>query len=476
MLSSDLLSHELSAVLKGKSVVLDTSVMLTTGTSFLNSLSNCKVIIPSVVIKELEVKRTHATLGFMAREWLRLIEDLRKKNGKDLATGVKVEAQRGITIRVEANHTNQGFLPKHLQDGSNDSTILAVAKNLIEDSTESDVAILSNDAPLRIHATLDLGLEAYEFNHTLADGIKPFSGVKKVVIDDEDWLRSSKVAPHGEHLSTIAADYLKDEEAYRSLVEVWLEDGTKPVEQYLYRDGFFDNVPRKQVVERISTRSIEQDVAVKYLLTPAEELPVISIGGGAGTGKTLLSVAAAISEVKANNYEKIIVFRSLHEMGKGQEMGFLPGDVDEKMEAWAGAVYDAIDVIASLSIADRKNRTAEKVKEEAAKLRSYVEVSPITYLRGRSLNNAFIILDEAQNFSRSELLNILSRTGENTKMVLCFDDAQVDSKFLQCGPRADIWSVINDLKGEDIFAHITLRKTERSRVAEISSKLLETSA
>ena len=218
---------------------------------------------------------------------------------------------------------------------------------------------------------------------------------------------------------------------------------------------------RKTRAARVVARTKEQDVAVAYLKSAACGVPIVSLGGSAGTGKTLLAVASAIDEWQARNYQKVIVFRSLHEMGQGQEMGFLPGNVDEKMEAWAGAVFDAIDVLA--------NAEQSLVKQ----FREIVEVSPITYLRGRSLANTFIILEEAQNFSRSEILNILSRVGQDSKVVLTFDAAQVDNRFLQSGKHADIWSVIEDLKTNKLFAHITLVRTERSEVAELASRILE---
>lgn len=163
-------------------------------------------------------------------------------------------------------------------------------------------------------------------------------------------------------------------------------------------------------------------------------------------------------------------------MGQGQEMGFLPGNVDEKMAAWAGAILDALDVIAGANKTIRRKSGGHAdtaLQEEAKRLREMIEISPITYLRGRSLANTYIVLEEAQNFSRNEILNILSRVGEGSKVVLTFDAAQVDNKFLQTGPKSDIWSVIDDLKNSDLFAHITLLKTERSRVAELASTILE---
>ena len=223
-------------------------------------------------------------------------------------------------------------------------------------------------------------------------------------------------------------------------------------------------------------KTVEQDVALHYLKKSPDELPIVSIGGSAGTGKTLLTVATAIEAVKAHQYQKIVVFRSLHEMGVGQEMGFLPGDVADKMGPWSGAVGDALDVIAERRKPAKKNEgpmAVEDRKKIAEKLAETIEVSPITYLRGRSLTNSFIILDEAQNFSFTELLNIISRVGEGSKLVLLFDSHQVDNRWLQTGARAEIWSVINHLKDQDLFAHITLQRTERSRVAELASRILE---
>lgn len=209
---------------------------------------------------------------------------------------------------------------------------------------------------------------------------------------------------------------------------------------------------------------------MSWLRTPADVIPIVSLGGSAGTGKTLVTMAVAFEELKRKSYDKIMVFRSLHELGQGQEIGFLPGDVNDKMAAWSGAVFDAIDVIASKS---RKAKSETSRDAEVKRLREMVEIAPITFLRGRSLANTFIILEEAQNFSRSEILNILSRAGVGSKIVLTFDAAQVDNRFLQSGKNADIWSVVDSLKDSELFAHVTLQKTERSQVAELASGLLE---
>ncbi len=456
-------------LLREKEVIVDTSSLLLAGVNLLTFLPKCHLVIPAIVVKELEEKRSHPTLGYPSREWLRLLEELRVEFGVQLSKGVPLNTYPQVTLRIEPNHSNQSSLPLHLRDGSNDSTILAVAANLSFDG--GTVLVLSNDVPMRLHATLDLGLEASEFNASLIISAKPFDGCQEVTLPPAVFASTSAVKVKGGRPLVDVVSRALPQLPSHALVSVNVE-GVKGnpkahVSEFLYTAGNLSPVKRKQRVYGLTARTLEQDVALHYLLTPPEELPIVSLGGSAGTGKTLLSVAAGLQELKAGHYQKMVVFRSLHEMGTGQELGFLPGDVNEKMAAWAGAVYDALDVLASVGKPKGQINTAE-----SKRLRELVEVSPITFLRGRSLSNSYIILEEAQNFSRNEILNILSRAGEGTKMVLTGDPDQVDSKYLQSGDKADVWSVIASLKNEDIFAHITLKRTERSRVAEVTSRLL----
>lgn len=460
--------------LNGKVVVADTSSLLIAGTGLLSAIKSCTLVIPAVVVSELEAKRTHPTLGFLSREWLRLLEDLRVSHGRELATGVKLKEFEDVKIRVEPNHSAQAVLPLHLQNGSNDSTVLAVAKSLSNESKEITVVVLSNDVPMRIKATLDLDLDAYEFSATNVLGAKAFNGRYEISISHDEFepIMEEELTEEQRNLifSKLPSDISKT-----AFIECKVE-GTKFSDQFVLSNGELTKVFRKQKAHGICGRTVEQDVAISYLRKSADDVPIVSLGGGAGTGKTLLTLAVGLDELAKKNYQKVIVFRSLHEMGAGQEMGFLPGGVNEKMEAWAGAVFDAIDVLAATK-KTLKNKSDlyrdNALKDEVAKLRSMVEVSPITYLRGRSLADSYIVLEEAQNFSRSEILNILSRAGQGSKIVLTFDSAQVDNKYLQSGKDADIWSVIDSLKNENLFAHMTLTKTERSRVAELASKILE---
>lgn len=460
--------------LAGRSVVADTSSLLVSGIALLDELPKCQLIVPAIVVKELESKRGHATLGYPAREWLRLLESLRIKYSTEVSTGVVVPGHDHITMSVEPNHSTQHTLPGHLQDGSNDSTILAVAFNLAAEGKQ--VTLMSNDLPMRLHATLDLNMEAIEYSSVHSDS--QFDGTIRIEVTQDEYTHSDKILPkQGDSWNKLVKSKIGDVDAANVHVVVEMEGNTKPIDDFMYNRGFLEEMPRGNKVMGIRARATEQEVALNYLNASADELPVVSIAGSAGTGKTVLAIASALEGLKSQKYRRAIVFRSLHEMGQGQEMGFLPGDVGEKMAPWAGAIYDAIDVIAGAESAKPRRRDDTKaipevMKAKIANLRKSIELSPITYLRGRSLSDSFIVLDEAQNFSQAELLNILSRAGEGTKMVLCWDADQVDNRFLQSGSRAEIWSLVESMKKEDLFAHVTLKKTERSRLAELAAKML----
>jgi len=472
MTSSTIQNVSLTDALKGRVVVSDTSSLLIAGTHLLELLSDCTIIIPAIVVKELEEKRTHPTLGFLAREWLRLIETYRISDPTVLRSGVELRDHPGISLRIEPNHSSQASLPKHLQDGSNDSTILAVAVNLKAEGHK--VSLLSNDMPMRLHASLELEIDSYEY--TSAGKVTPFQGRFKLDISGDD-ADGYGIYSEGlsEDLKQAVIANVPHGAASTSFTEIFIEGESTKTAVVISNDNAV-KVVHKTKVMGITGKTVEQNVLMELLSIPADELPVVSVGGGAGTGKTLLTIATALDQLKRGEYEKVVVFRSLHELGQGQEMGFLPGGVDEKMGPWAGAIFDSIDTIARVLKPLKRNATdadREKQKAEAMKLREMIEIAPITYLRGRSMSKTFMILEEAQNFSRSEILNILSRAGAGTKIVLTADAAQVDNRFLKSGKDADIWSVIDSLKNEDIFGHITLTKTERSRVAEVAARILE---
>lgn len=451
--------NETLAELDGKVVIVDTSSLLLSGTDLIKELPPCTLVIPTVVVGELENKRSSSQIGFLAREWLRLLEFFRTEDPEKLSVGIPY---KGLIIRVESNHSSQTILPSNLQNRSNDSTVLAVAVSLKNEG--NNVVLLSNDLPMRVHATVDLGLPAFEFSSES----KVYSGIVLITVEEPDYAEFLTTGEIGDLLTVSQLEELSSN-SY-ALVKIQVGEEPQNVDNFLYvRDGAsLTPLTWKNKSYGITARSLEQNAALLYLKKPCQEVPLVSLGGCAGTGKTLMALASGLQGVlKDHKYEKVMVFRSLHEMGQGQELGFLPGDLSNKIEPWGGAIGDALDVIVSSST--KTDTKAVNLRERLSKI---VEVSPITFLRGRSISNTFIIIEEAQNFSRSELLNIISRTGAGSKVVLTWDPDQVDNKFLQSGKKADIWGLIELMRGNPLFSHITLSRSERSPLAESATILL----
>lgn len=470
----------LSENLRGKEVVVDTSVLLDVTPSILTEFENCRFIIPVVVIDELEEKRSHPTLGYFARSWLHFIEGLRVERDKDtIISGVEVPETNNVSVAIEINHISEENITDQLRNGSNDSRIMAVAKNLqIEEKDKANnnkdyapktVAILSRDLPMRLNATMRLDLEAYD----LPSQANPFSGVYNIYLTDDE---IEKVYAKDPEINNVILNKLPEGHATSAIIRV-NEDKKMDLVMTNMKIEHLNSSGRIKESKNINIvpRTIEQKALVHFLNKSAEELPVVSAGGSAGTGKTMITIAAALAQIndEKSEYRKLMIFRSLHEMGNKQELGFLPGTVEEKMAPWAGAIDDAIESIARISSSKNGKSSAAEVEKIKKILAERVEIQPITYLRGRSIPNVIMVIEEAQNFSSSELLNILSRAGEGSKIVLTFDAAQVDNKYLRTGDNADVWVLIDKLKNKGVAAHVTLTKTERSKVAEVASAILE---
>lgn len=435
-----------------KVYVLDTSVLLSVGTRALYAFKGAEVVIPMVVIRELEKKRTDPLTGFIAREVLNFVESLISDYGHAVSTGVSIGEDS--TLRVETNHIDVSTLPSGMQGYDNDTKILAVAYNLAKGDKNRTVTLVTNDVPLRITAQISLDLNAEEFRlPELNQG--DFTGIYNVSADTSfiDNLYKNGV---GNKSELIFEEEVPDSVNVAVIIHAL---GAQKSALGIVSGNRVTLVRTPQVQQKhglLTPRSAEQRFALSYL--EDEDVSVVSLGGKAGTGKTLLSLAAGISQVFDKNYRKVVVFRPLLAVGN-QTLGFLPGTEEEKMTPWASAIYDAMDSLGSPEIMAEVNSE------------SLVEVLPITHVRGRTLSNTFIIIDEAQNLERNVLLTIISRMGEGSKMVLCWDAAQKDNSYIS---RNDgIVALVNRFKGEDIFAHVTFSKSERSRVAEIAANILE---
>jgi len=418
--------------------VLDTSVLLSDPSALFQFEEN-HVVLPLVVLTELEAKRHHLELGWAARQALRSLEQVRIEHGQiDIAVPIN---SKGGTIRVELNHVKPVSMPDAFRDGSNDERILSVAKNLSDDGHHC--VLVTRDLPMRLRASV-LGLDADEYRTEFAAD-PGWTGVIELEIE------------HAEIDRLYADGELKLEEAIDAPVHTAfrLTAGQQSAIGRMHTDRLIRPLSTMTMFG-VRGRNAEQRMALDILADSS--IGIVSLGGPAGTGKSVLALAAALeSVVERGAQEKVLVFRPLFAVG-GQDLGFLPGDESEKMAPWAAAVYDALSAICS-----------PEVRREI-EARDLLEVLPLTHIRGRSLNDAFVIIDEAQNLERGVLLTALSRLGENSRVVLTHDFAQRDN--LRVGNHDGVISVIDALRGQELFAHVALRKAERSAIAALVTDLL----
>ncbi|WP_241095627.1 MULTISPECIES: PhoH family protein [unclassified Leucobacter] len=424
-----------------RTYVVDTSVLLA-DPGALFRFAEHSVVLPIVVVSELEKKRHDPELGFFARRALRLLDELREKHLR-LDFPVPVGDQGG-TLRVELNHSDQSLLPSGLRLGDNDTRILAVAQNLASEGF--DVTVVSKDLPMRVKAAA-IGLGAEEYRHEQASNAS-YSGIVEIRIDEAE-MSTLWDEEKLENVEAIAGEPLGS--------GVVLVSDRGSALGRITGAGALKLVRGDQEVFGVHGRSAEQRLAIDLLLDPS--VGIVSLGGRAGTGKSALALAAGLEAVlERQQHRKVMVFRPLYAVG-GQELGYLPGDQEDKMNPWGQAVFDTLGSIVS-----------ENVLNEVI-ARDLVEVLPLTHIRGRSLNDAFVIVDEAQSLERNVLLTVLSRLGRNSRVVLTHDVAQRDN--LRVGRYDGVAAVIERLKGHPLFGHITLTRSERSEIAALVTELLE---
>ncbi|KDN83251.1 PhoH family protein [Kitasatospora cheerisanensis] len=427
-----------------RTYVLDTSVLLADPLA-MTRFEEHEVVLPVVVVTELEAKRHHPELGYFARQALRMLDDFRIRHGR-LDEPIPV-GDLGGTIRVELNHSDLSILPAGYRAGGGeaDTRILAVARNLQAEGY--DVTVVSKDLPLRIKAS-SVGLLAEEYRAELAI-TSGWTGMTELHVpaDQVDELFAGQdhaLGLDGAEQLPVHTGLVLHSERGRALGRVAPDGRVKLVRGD--REAF-----------GLRGRSAEQRIALDLLLDP--EIGIISMGGRAGTGKSALALCAGLEAVlERRQHRKVMVFRPLYAVG-GQELGYLPGSEAEKMGPWAQAVFDTLSAV-----------TTQDVIEEVIS-RGMLEVLPLTHIRGRSLHDAFVIVDEAQSLERNVLLTVLSRIGQNSRVVLTHDVAQRDN--LRVGRYDGVVAVVEKLKGHPLFAHITLTRSERSPIAALVTEMLE---
>ncbi|WP_431862023.1 PhoH family protein [Micrococcus terreus] len=419
---------------------MDTSVLLSDPRALLRFAEH-EVILPIVVISELEAKRNDPELGYYARKALRLLDELRVEHGS-LNRPVPLGSEGG-SLRVELNHISTEVLPHGFRSGDNDSRILAVAQNFALEGR--DVTVVSKDLPMRVKASA-MGLQADEYRNEL--------------VKDSGWTGTVSISATEEEVNDL---YDGGPVTLSATADVPVNTGliiTSPRGSALGRvgrDGTTQLVRGDRDVFGLHGRSAEQRLAIDLLLDP--EVGIVSLGGRAGTGKSALALCAGLEAVlERQEHRKVVVFRPLFAVG-GQELGYLPGSESEKMNPWGQAVFDTLGALVSTEV-------MEEVLD-----RGMLEVLPLTHIRGRSLHDSWVIVDEAQSLEKNTLLTVMSRMGQNSKIVLTHDVAQRDN--LRVGRHDGIAAVVETLKGQPLFGHVTLTRPERSPIAALVTELLE---
>ncbi|HUF33068.1 MAG TPA: PhoH family protein [Acidimicrobiales bacterium] len=431
---------EVSTATATRTYVIDTSVILSDPQA-IQRFEEHTVVLPLVVLTELEAKRDHPELGWSARRALRLLERFRVQHGS--LTEAMPANDDGGTLRVELNHQDLSGLPPALVADNNDHRILAVARNLAAEG--HDVVVVTKDLPLRLKASI-VGLASDEYRNELASDVS-WPGLVDLDVD---------AATIDELFAERTID-LAEAATLPCNTGLALTAGSQSALGRVRDDGRVHLVRGDRSVFDVHGRSAEQRIAIDLLCDP--DVGIVSLGGPAGTGKSVLALAAGLDAVlEQRTHKRVLVFRPLFAVG-GQGLGYLPGSEAEKMSPWAAAVTDALEAIAGPAV----------IEEVMA--RGLLEVLPLTHIRGRSLTDSFVVIDEAQNLERPVLLTALSRLGQNSRVVLTHDVAQRDN--LRVGRHDGVASVIDALRGNPLFGHVTLTRSERSAIAALVTDLLD---
>ncbi|MET9261567.1 PhoH family protein [Amycolatopsis sp. NPDC004079] len=425
--------------------MLDTSVLLSDPWA-VTRFAEHAVVLPLVVISELEAKRHHSELGWFARESLRLLDDLRLKHGR-LDAPIPI-GEAGGTLQVELNHTDPSVLPVGFRTDSNDHRILACALNLATEQPQ--VVLVTKDIPLRVKAGA-VGLTADEYR---AQEVTPSGWTGMADADAPQELIDALFSGGSADPAEFGLGEVGELPCHTGLR---LLAGSSSALGRVTADKRVRLVRGDREAFGLHGRSAEQRVALDLLLD--SDVGIVSLGGRAGTGKSALALCAGLEAVmERQQHRKVVVFRPVYAVG-GQDLGYLPGSESEKMQPWAQAVFDTLGALVSQDVLD-------EVFD-----RGMLEVLPLTHIRGRSLHDTFVIVDEAQSLERNVLLTVLSRLGSASRVVLTHDVAQRDN--LRVGRHDGVSAVIEKLKGHPLFAHVTLTRSERSPIAALVTEMLE---
>lgn len=429
-----------------KIYILDTNVLLHDPRSLFAFQDN-ELVIPLVVLDELDKKKQgHDETAKHARMVIRSLDKMRLEGS--IHKGVKTPGD-GL-VRVELNHRDQ--CPADLDPNRVDNRLIGVALGLIKSRADEKVILITKDINLRVKCdALGVVTEDYNADSVAESPNSIYEGSKEI------WVPGTTIdMVHNDDCVSADGYGTSHENQY-----VCMRNDTNPKHSALakYSKGSFVKVSNVGSIWGISSRNKEQAFALDALFDP--NIKLITMIGKAGTGKTLLAAAAGISQVlDSHEYRKLIMTRPVQPMGK--DIGYLPGDIDDKMRPWMAPLQDNLDLLFS----EKGSSYLEMQRESGV-----IEVEALTYIRGRSIPRSFIIVDEAQNLTLHEVKTIITRIGDGSKLVLTGDILQIDNPFIDSVDNG-LSCVVEKFKHHPIAAHITLQKGERSELATLAAEIL----
>ena len=428
-----------------KTYVLDTNVYLTDAESIL-AFANNDILIPLKVLDEIDKhKKRQDTVGVQARSTIRKLDQLRTKG--NLSKGVRLEKGKGI---IKIRGYNPLCLPDDLDLDDSDNQIIATALSEMEHNKPRKVVVVSRDINMRVKCdALGILTEDYQVEQVVATSDQLYSGMQEILVDDQ-----------------VVDNFYEDKEVFlddfsylcpNQFIMLISNSSQKKtaLARYVGKNISLKKVPNITAWDT-KARNKEQQFALNLLMDP--EVPVVSLIGKAGSGKTLLALAAGLEQTLGQNskYKKVVVTKPVEPVGK--DIGFLPGTLEEKMLPWLAPIQDNLQFL----MGDDK-MTLGMYQDQGQ-----IEIEAMTFIRGRSISNAFIVIDEVQNMTQHEIKTVLTRVGEGTKIVLTGDIEQIDNVYIDATNNG-LSYVVERLKGEQITGHITLLKGERSKVATIAA-------
>ncbi len=438
-----------------KNYVIDTSVFLSDADA-LFSFGNNDIFIPLKVLEEVDKhKKRQDSVGFHARKIIKHLDGLRDKGS--LVKGIRPEQGKGI-IKV-CDHDFEGITANSLDLTVPDHIILSAAQKVQTNWPKRKTIVVSRDINMRVIAN-SLGLESedYETLQAVEDADKLYDGFEEILVDDQ-------IIDHFYSGEEIILDEEQGVQLYPNQF-LMLQSSANPKKTALCRFNA-SHLPLKPVSQKwpdigwgIQPRNKEQSFAYELLFD--DDIPLVTLIGKAGSGKTLMAIAAAMEQclgMGENKYKKIIISRPVQPLGK--DIGFLPGTMEEKMLPWLKPIQDNLQMVVG------HDKTMLQGFMEKGKL----EVEALTYIRGRSISNAFVIIDEAQNLTAHEVKTIITRIGDNTKIVLTGDVEQIDNIYTNETSNGLAFAV-EKFKTYDLSGHITFKRGERSKLATLAARIL----